>query len=627
MPQISLSRLALLATIVFSVFFTQLGSARLWDRDEPRNSRASHEMLQRGDWIVPTFNGELRDHKPILLYWGQMAAYSLLGKTEWAARLPSALCSLLTILSVAFLATRLSGCSRGINRNGFWAAGVMATCLLFVMAGRAATPDACLIAFSTLGITSLVFASVTPALPYSSGNVGTARWIPAAWGYTMLGLAVLAKGPVGMILPLAVVHIWWLVGSQFQRLDRESETVDASRSHVAFRDRVQPAHLCSKGVALLGILWRTFHPWQWVRSIIALRTLPGVALCLLAALPWYCAVGVETNGEFLRGFFWEHNVGRAVSSMEGHGGSIFFYPVALLVGTFPWSLWLIPILLWASQSSRTSIPHRQMVTLASVWVTIYVAAFSIASTKLPSYITPCYAGVALVVGGFLREFESAWSIPTLNWRRLAYGITAVTGVAIVVAILWLSRAEAMPLLSRAAMAGGAIVSIAALGMLWERTGRLAWVPATWLVGAAAFQVMLFGFGAKSVDRYRSDLQLLTQVKKDAPSVHWLSIGGMEPSWVHYLDQEIIEVTESPLDENAWKAVQEFLEVYPDGHVIAVGDAAIQRADRWTQGDCTLTSLAQGQRFMKPGKLAVYRASQPDNIAAQDTSNAERVLTR
>ena len=48
---------------------TNLGTARLWDEDEPKNATCASEMLARGDWIVPTFNGELRTDKPILLYW------------------------------------------------------------------------------------------------------------------------------------------------------------------------------------------------------------------------------------------------------------------------------------------------------------------------------------------------------------------------------------------------------------------------------------------------------------------------------------------------------------------------------------------------------------------------------
>jgi 4-amino-4-deoxy-L-arabinose transferase-like glycosyltransferase len=202
MPQVSYWRIAFLSLIVVSVTFVELGSARLWDRDEPRNARASHEMLARGDWIVPTFNGSLRDHKPILIYWGQMLSYLALGESEFSARLPSALCALMAIAAVAVLATRLSGKQRGISPEGFWAAGCMATCTLFVMAGRAATPDACLIAFSTLGIAAMVIGSLAPSVPYSSGQVGKSRWILAMFGYTMLGLAALAKGPVGIVLPL-----------------------------------------------------------------------------------------------------------------------------------------------------------------------------------------------------------------------------------------------------------------------------------------------------------------------------------------------------------------------------------------------------------------------------------------
>ena len=55
-----------LVVLTATVMFSFLGSARLWDRDEPRNARAAQEMLERGDWIVPTFNSELRSHKPVM---------------------------------------------------------------------------------------------------------------------------------------------------------------------------------------------------------------------------------------------------------------------------------------------------------------------------------------------------------------------------------------------------------------------------------------------------------------------------------------------------------------------------------------------------------------------------------
>ena len=68
------------------VFFTNLGGPRLWDRDEPRNAGCAWEMIERGDWVTPVFNDELRSHKPVLLYWFTMAAYAVFGVNEFAAR-------------------------------------------------------------------------------------------------------------------------------------------------------------------------------------------------------------------------------------------------------------------------------------------------------------------------------------------------------------------------------------------------------------------------------------------------------------------------------------------------------------------------------------------------------------
>ncbi len=112
-------RVCILATLTALVMFSFLGSARLWDRDEPRNARAAQEMLERNDWIVPTFNGELRSHKPILLYWLQMTAYSLMGRSETAARIPSALAACVSVLSLAWLASRLAGEKTLLGPHGF----------------------------------------------------------------------------------------------------------------------------------------------------------------------------------------------------------------------------------------------------------------------------------------------------------------------------------------------------------------------------------------------------------------------------------------------------------------------------------------------------------------------------
>jgi 4-amino-4-deoxy-L-arabinose transferase-like glycosyltransferase len=601
MPQVSYWRIVFLCLLAVSLFFVELGTVRLWDRDEPRNARASHEMLARGDWIVPTFNGSLRDHKPILLYWGQMLSYLALGESEFTARLPSALCALLTIGAIAVLSSRLSGKASGINAAGFWSAGCLATCGLFVMAGRAATPDACLIAFSTLGIAALVMSALAPAHPYSSGHVGKARWIPAMFGYTMLGLAALAKGPVGVILPLTVVHTWWMICYRLQ--SKAPTPTGASSSWLE-----SAAHG-------LRLAWATFNPLQAGRAVIALRTIPGLLLTLLAAAPWYIAVGIETNGQFLRGFFLDHNVGRAVGAMEGHHGSLLFYPVAFLVGTFPWSMWFIPVAMWCYRASSDNVVHRQITVLSMVWIGVYIGAFTLASTKLPSYITPCYAGAALVLGSYWHQFESGWSRPTWKLRRIAYGLTIFVGLGLTVGILWISQHEAMPLLSRAAWAGLVIVALGAVGFWWEFTHSQQRLPLAWLAGGAVFQLLIFGFGSKSVDSYRNDIAALNSVDRqthsDTGSAAWVAIGGLEPSWVHYLGQEIKEISTPVTEAAAWQQLDQFMDLNPQTRLIVVGSAAQERYLQWQaeRPHPELVEMARSARFLRPGEIYVYGTAQ------------------
>src|SRR5687768_1167165 len=200
------------------VFFTNLGVPQLWDEDEPRNAACAREMLARGDWVVPTFNHELRTQQPVLVYWLIMAAYSVFGVNEFAARLPSALLAVGTTL-VTFHLGRLLFCAR----VGLLAGLMMATCLMFGVAGRAATPDSCLIFFTSLSMLAFVWAvsrrhsaagsnaiwhggtkALTEPHAAPSRSTGTshnkflpARWIDFAAVYVAMAMAELAKGPIG----------------------------------------------------------------------------------------------------------------------------------------------------------------------------------------------------------------------------------------------------------------------------------------------------------------------------------------------------------------------------------------------------------------------------------------------
>src|SRR6516164_11574713 len=88
----------LLLAVAVALTLPNLGVPSLWDIDEGNNAEAAREMMESANWIVPTFNYELRVDKPALLYWLQVAAYRLFGVNEFSARLPSALSALLAVL-------------------------------------------------------------------------------------------------------------------------------------------------------------------------------------------------------------------------------------------------------------------------------------------------------------------------------------------------------------------------------------------------------------------------------------------------------------------------------------------------------------------------------------------------
>ncbi len=421
--------------VVALTIWCGLGANRLWDRDEPRNARCAVEMFERNDWVVPTFNGQLRTHKPILIYWVQMASYAIFGVSDFSARAGSALMASLAVLAVFYLGTNRVGV-----RYGFWAGVSLATSLMFLVAARAATPDAYLIATSSIGIVFLV----------QFWNANTQRFGWQAWtGYGFLGLAVLAKGPVGIVLPLAVVAIWSFLQLQMGR----SSTTWLSSPDSRFESGWLPFVRSIVARCVRNLCWlmsiknvksMLLDGWKVLRR---LQVGYGLSVVLLVSVPWYVWVGIRTDGQWLHGFFFEHNLSRALTAMEGHQGGVWFYPVAALVGLFPWSLLCIPISIWSYkslhqyggasltqatypidaessrgqiESPRTSLPKptprlgQSIATIASqdretaslvllgvIWMAVYIGLFTCAKTKLPSYITPCYPGASLLDRWFL----------------------------------------------------------------------------------------------------------------------------------------------------------------------------------------------------------------------------------
>lgn len=183
------------------MLFTQLGAADIYILDEAKNAQCAREMWHNGEWIVPTFNAELRTDKPVLHYWFMIASYKLFGFGYWQARFFSAVFGLGTLLVVFFAGKRLW--------NPRIALGAVLALVLsphFLFEFRLSVPDPYLIFFSTCGF----FAGLL--------YIEDLSWKWALLTGLSLGLATLAKGPVALALPGLCFMVYIIVQKKWKAL-------------------------------------------------------------------------------------------------------------------------------------------------------------------------------------------------------------------------------------------------------------------------------------------------------------------------------------------------------------------------------------------------------------------------
>lgn len=180
----------LLAILAILLFF-HIGATPIYILDEAKNAECAREMLQNHNWIIPTFNGELRTDKPPLHYFFMAFSYSIFGFTEFAARFFSVIMGLLTVCIIYFYAKKFVP-----SFTAFCAALVLTASTHFIFEFRLAVPDPYLICFITLGLFS--------ACSWIEENKVSQLYICAA----ALAFACLAKGPVALALPGLCILIW-----------------------------------------------------------------------------------------------------------------------------------------------------------------------------------------------------------------------------------------------------------------------------------------------------------------------------------------------------------------------------------------------------------------------------------
>jgi 4-amino-4-deoxy-L-arabinose transferase-like glycosyltransferase len=185
---------AVILAVVLTLNLAGNGWTGLWDRDEPRYAVSVREMRASGNWFFPTFNGEPRYQKPILIYWLMGLGTALSGDNPFGARLVSATAGAATVLAVWGLGRRMLG-----PRGGRLAALVLATAPIMIAESKLATTDATLTLWLVGCQASLWVLGRRP-----SRAAAVSFWV-------LLSLATLTKGPIGpaLIGVSALLGWWW----------------------------------------------------------------------------------------------------------------------------------------------------------------------------------------------------------------------------------------------------------------------------------------------------------------------------------------------------------------------------------------------------------------------------------
>ncbi len=503
--------LGLVAAAALVLFVWRLGSTGLVDETPPLFAASARAMADTGDWLIPRVNGLPRYDKPPLIYWAMGLLYALPGQEHWnplgtwAARLPSALACAGVMLALADTLLRWPQRPQRPALTAFTAALAFGLSPLVLLWGRIAVSDGL---FSGLLAGSLLLSWRCYA------NPGAGWW----WSWLVLGLAVLAKGPVAvLLLGLTLLLFGWLQAD-------------------------------------LPGLWRRLRP------------LPGLAITAAVALPWFGAALLKEGEPFWRSFFGYHNLQRFTAVVNNHQQPWWFFGLVLVIASLP----LTPLLLaglvqglgrlrggcwpWRWRSAEPLAPELSLQRFAASWLLAVLLFFTLAATKLPSYWLPATpaAGLLIALAAQRSPQERHW----WPWR-LSLLLTAVLAAGWLASPLWVPAivAPEMPSLAvdllagRWLLLGGVLYGLAVvLGWLRARRGGV-------LAGLAALQVPLLVFvplvlqpawelgdrlrGAPVRQLARSVWELEEVGRRNARSAEPLAMVGLLKPSLHYYSRRVV----------------------------------------------------------------------------------------
>lgn len=334
------------------VFFLDLGKFPLFNPDEGLFAEPAREILDTGEWTTSLLNYVVRYTKPPLAMWAMALSYQIFGANEFAARFFGACCAALVVALTYCFLSRYTG-----TRAALVGSSTLLIAPLFVGTARMAITDMPLTLFFTGSMMCFYRAFAE--------RDGLFRW----FGYVLVGLAVMTKGPVAVLIPAVILAAYHILKGDIREALR-------------------------------------FYKPLW-----------GALIVGVIALPWFAVEIAVTKGAYFQAFILRENFQRFSSVVDSHKGGWWYHILAMMGGYLPWSVFVpqalygafspsIPrqsaessnLLLRLQSRFRNLSRTQDLCLFASLWAIITLAFFSASVSKLLTYTLPAFPALAILVG-------------------------------------------------------------------------------------------------------------------------------------------------------------------------------------------------------------------------------------
>ncbi len=364
-----------LLVICYFVFFFNIGNYALMDVDETRYVSMARDMFHGKDFLTLYLNGDYFFEKPPLYFWGECLSFAIFGKVnEFTARFPVALYGTLSTLLVYFTGKKVVS-----KRFGVISAIILATTLEFVILAKFAILD--IVVTTCIGF-SVMFGFLSQFV--SDKNKKYMWWL----FYIFSGLAVMAKGIPGFVVPFAVMFFVTLANKTFKQV---------------------------------------FRP-QYI--------LPGFLLFFLIVLPWHIIMFKIHDPLFFNEYIMKHHINRFFSSSQiDRKQPFYFYILTLLWGLIPWIFSVIAIAIAKVKaikniSFKDLSDRKKFLLFNGIAFLVTMLFFSASKTKLITYILPVYFFTSFLIGALWENymFNNKYKKPVNISVYILGGICILAGI-------------------------------------------------------------------------------------------------------------------------------------------------------------------------------------------------------